>query len=117
MNQVSGKEETPVSDRSPRSPICTRWRTLSRKGSAEEHLPANHDPLLAGGPKRQSDTREKQARCRRTSNFLVGVPRSNSACQSHGRPYRLESRMRENRLSGSEGGAILIRSSLPLSFI
>jgi hypothetical protein len=47
---------------------------------------------------------------------LVEVPRSYSACQSHRRPYRLESRMRENRLSGSEGGAILIPSSLPLSF-
>ena len=93
------------------------WRTLSREGSAEEYLPANPDPLLAGCRKRQSDTREKQTRCRRTSNFLVEVPRSNSACQSHCRPYRLESRMRENRLSGSEGGATLIPSSLPLSFI
>src|SRR5215469_11304355 len=40
----------------------------------------------------------------------------NSACQSHCRPYQPESRMRENRLSGSEGGAILKQSSLPLSF-
>jgi hypothetical protein len=113
----AGRKKPPVSDRSFRNPICTRWRTLSREGSAEEHLPANSDPLLAGCRKWQSDTREKQARCRRTSNSPVGVPRSNSACQSHGRPYRLESRMRENRLSGSEGGATLIPSSLPLSII
>jgi hypothetical protein len=33
------------------------------------------------------------------------------------RPYQLESRMRENRLSGSEGGATVIPSSLPLSII
>jgi hypothetical protein len=33
------------------------WRTLSREGSAEEYLPANTDPLLAGCRKRQSDTR------------------------------------------------------------
>ena len=33
------------------------WRTLSREGSAEEYLPANPDPLLAGCRKRQSDTR------------------------------------------------------------
>ena len=32
-------------------------------------------------------------------------------------PIRLESRMRENRLSGSEGGATSIPSSLPLSII
>jgi len=31
------------------------------------------------------------------------------------RPHQLESRMGENRLSGSEGGAAPIRSSLPLS--
>src|SRR5271156_5289291 len=37
--------------------------------------------------------------------------------QSHCRPYQLESRMRENRLSGSEGGAILTQLSLPLSII
>jgi hypothetical protein len=46
-----------------------------------------------------------------------GWPRYVSACQSHRRPYQLESRMRENRLSGSEGGATFIPSSLPLSFI
>src|ERR1700747_3530871 len=73
--------------------------------------------MLAGCRKRQSNTRAKQTRRRRTENVLVEVPRSNSACQSHCRPYRLESRMRENRLSGSEGGATLIPSSLPLSII
>ena len=46
-----------------------------------------------------------------------GWPRYVLACQSHRRPYRLESRMRETRLSGSEGGATLIPSSLPLSII
>ena len=46
-----------------------------------------------------------------------GWPRYVLACQSHSRPYRLESRMRETRLSGSEGGAALIPSSLPLSII
>ena len=44
-----------------------------------------------------------------------GWPRYTSVSQSHRRSYRLESRMRENRLSGSEGGATLIPSSLPLS--
>ncbi len=113
----AGRKKPPLVINLLRARSIQGWRTLSREGSTEEYLPANTDPLLAGCRKRQSDTREKQARCRRTSNFLVEVPRFNSACQSHCRPYRLESRMRENRLSGSEGGAAPIQSSLPLSFI
>jgi hypothetical protein len=45
--------------------------------------------------------------------------RISGALESHRslRPYRLESRMWENRLSGSEGGATVIPSSLPLSIV
>jgi len=88
------------------------------KGTTEEYLLADFESMLAGCHKAQSDTSGKQPQCRRDRNPLVRVSESLGMSSLTDRPYQLESRMRENRPSGSEGGARYRNISfLPLSIM